>query len=692
MKTNNNNVARIVDNDCKIHMEESKKLLESEKSRNAQMCIEFNDLCYSVRNETEKTILHNVTGYFERRKVTVIIGPSGAGKTTLLKIISGKRLTDIKGTITINGIERNKGTFRKQVCYVPQQLALLPFLTTRETLYIAARLKLDINQSKEAICSVVNDIAETLSLLNCLDTLANKLSGGEQKRLSIGVEIIAKPSILLLDEPTSGLDSVASYQLVNMLHDMSRSNCTVICAIHQPSSQIISLFDDIMVLSQGRSMYCGSKSEILKTYNIAGFTCPSFYNIAEFVLEVITEQRGGDLENLYKICRDECEKFKLHSRHNKNLYRRQLMRLSRALKQKRPEYFERHDKIILLHDNARPHVAKPVKTYLETLKWEVLPHPPYSPDIAPSNYHLFRSLAHSLCEQKFTSYEDCTKWFDSWISSKDEQFFRRGIHSLPERRSKVLTKIRFVTHIGVALLLGTVFYNFGDDAEKVNSNIACLFFFLLFLFFVNAERTIQTFPIEAEVFLKEHLNNWYSLRSYYSVKIITDLVMQILCTSAFVFISYYMTGQPMEYDRILKTWSICLLTMMLGQTIGIIAGTAFGTELGMFLISATHIPLLLFAGFFTKIGEMSPYLQPLSIISYFRYAFEGIMQAIYLDRSNLKCLEIYCHLRSPSKILSMMNIPTVPFYAILIILGSWILCLHAIHYVVLHWKIYYAKK
>ncbi|KAG5325494.1 MOS1T transposase, partial [Pseudoatta argentina] len=106
--------------------------------------------------------------------------------------------------------------------------------------------------------------------------------------------------------------------------------------------------------------------------------------------------------------------------------------------EKRPLYAQRHDKAILLHDNARPHVANPVKTYLETLKWEVLPHPPDSPDIAPSDCRLFRSLAHSLCEQKFTSYEDCTKWFDSWISSKDEQFFRRGIHSLPERWSKVV--------------------------------------------------------------------------------------------------------------------------------------------------------------------------------------------------------------------------------------------------------------
>ncbi|KAG5319593.1 MOS1T transposase, partial [Pseudoatta argentina] len=80
-------------------------------------------------------------------------------------------------------------------------------------------------------------------------------------------------------------------------------------------------------------------------------------------------------------------------------YRLQLMRLSRALKEKRPLYAQRHDKVILLHDNARPHVAKPVKTYLETLKWEVLPHPPYSPDIAPSNFHLFRSMAHGLADR-----------------------------------------------------------------------------------------------------------------------------------------------------------------------------------------------------------------------------------------------------------------------------------------------------
>ena len=119
-------------------------------------------------------------------------------------------------------------------------------------------------------------------------------------------------------------------------------------------------------------------------------------------------------------------------------YRTQLMRLSRALKQKRPQYEERHDKVILLHDNARPHVAQVVKTYLETLKWDILPHPLYSPDIAPSGYHLLRSMTHGLVRQHLRSYEKAKNWVDSWIDSKDEQFFRGGIRMLPERSEKVV--------------------------------------------------------------------------------------------------------------------------------------------------------------------------------------------------------------------------------------------------------------
>ena len=103
-------------------------------------------------------------------------------------------------------------------------------------------------------------------------------------------------------------------------------------------------------------------------------------------------------------------------------YQQEFMHLSRALKFKRPQYAKRHDKVIFQHDNARPHVAKVVKETLEALNWDVLPYRPYSPDVAPSDYHLFRSMAHGLAEQYYTSYEEDKNRVDSWIASKDEEF------------------------------------------------------------------------------------------------------------------------------------------------------------------------------------------------------------------------------------------------------------------------------
>ena len=79
-----------------------------------------------------------------------------------------------------------------------------------------------------------------------------------------------------------------------------------------------------------------------------------------------------------------------------------------------------------------------VQNYLKTLNWEVLPHPAYSPDMAPSDYHLFSSMGHALAEQHFDSYEDVGKWLDEWFASKDKDFFWRGRHKLPERWGKCI--------------------------------------------------------------------------------------------------------------------------------------------------------------------------------------------------------------------------------------------------------------
>lgn len=121
---------------------------------------------------------------------------------------------------------------------------------------------------------------------------------------------------------------------------------------------------------------------------------------------------------------------------NTERYQQQMINLNQALLQKRPIYQERRHKVILLHDNAPSHSAKRTKETIQAFGWEILPHAAYSPDLAPSDYYLFASMGHALAEQRFTSYEDVRKWLSAWFDSKEEEFFWRGIHKLPERWEK----------------------------------------------------------------------------------------------------------------------------------------------------------------------------------------------------------------------------------------------------------------
>jgi [histone H3]-lysine36 N-dimethyltransferase SETMAR len=121
---------------------------------------------------------------------------------------------------------------------------------------------------------------------------------------------------------------------------------------------------------------------------------------------------------------------------NADRYRQQMIDLNRALLQKRPEYQKRQHKVILLHDNAPSHRAKPVQETLEALSWKVLSHAAYSPDLAPSDYYLFSSMGHALKDQHFKTSEELENWVSDWFSSKEEQFFWHGIHKLPERWAK----------------------------------------------------------------------------------------------------------------------------------------------------------------------------------------------------------------------------------------------------------------
>lgn len=143
-----------------------------------------------------------------------------------------------------------------------QEDVFLGTLTVRETITYSAMLRLPSSTTKDDVHEIVENTIVEMGLEECADHLIGNwhlrgISGGEKKRLSIALEIITEPYILFLDEPTTGLDSAAAFFIAHALRNIARSGRTIISSIHQPSSEVFALFDDLFLLSNGETVYFG---------------------------------------------------------------------------------------------------------------------------------------------------------------------------------------------------------------------------------------------------------------------------------------------------------------------------------------------------------------------------------------------------------------------------------------------------
>ena len=177
----------------------------------------------------------------------------------------------------------------KLIAYVEQEDCLFATETPRECMQFSSHLRLPKSTTVEKKIEIVDDIIRRLGLSSCEDTMVGGgrmrgVSGGERKRTSIGVELVTNPTILFLDEPTSGLDSYAALETVKLLKELANEGCTVLCTIHQPSSEIFNVFDKCLLLSKGRMIYGGARAEIVDYFAERGHVCPALYNPADFVL------------------------------------------------------------------------------------------------------------------------------------------------------------------------------------------------------------------------------------------------------------------------------------------------------------------------------------------------------------------------------------------------------------------------
>ena len=242
----------------------------------------------------EKTIISGMSGVVRPGEMLAMLGPSGSGKTTLLTALGGRqRHALLSGKITYNG-QPFSGAVKRRTGFVTQHDVLYPHLTVSETLWYTALLRLPRALSASEKRAQAEAVARELGLSKVAHSMVGGvrgvrgLSGGERKRVSIGLGMLVDPSLLLLDEPTSGLDSTTAARIVGTLRRMAAGGGrTVVVTIHQPSSRLYHMFDKVLLLSaDGRPIYYGRAADGLSYFASVGFASPLSLNPADLMLDL----------------------------------------------------------------------------------------------------------------------------------------------------------------------------------------------------------------------------------------------------------------------------------------------------------------------------------------------------------------------------------------------------------------------
>lgn len=263
----------------------------------------WNELSYDIKaNGETRRLLDNIEGWVKPGTLTALMGASGAGKTTLLNVLANRVTTGvIRGETVVDSKYENEG-FARKVGYAQQQDINTPTATVREALVFSALLRQPPEYTEDEKLAYVDEVISTLNL----SAFANAIIGApgeglnieQRKRVTIGIELAARPELLLfLDEPTSGLDSNTAWSICKLLRRLADSGQAILCTIHQPSGVIFEMFDRLLLIQNGHSIYFGdigpNSQTMVKYFRQGGLAeCHADANPAEWLMDIISEGEG----------------------------------------------------------------------------------------------------------------------------------------------------------------------------------------------------------------------------------------------------------------------------------------------------------------------------------------------------------------------------------------------------------------
>uniref|UniRef100_A0A914PBH5 ABC transporter domain-containing protein n=1 Tax=Panagrolaimus davidi TaxID=227884 RepID=A0A914PBH5_9BILA len=261
-----------------------------------------------------KILLNDVSGAITGG-LWAVMGPSGSGKSTLLNTLACRLDADtvVEGEMRLDGAKYDNAELKRIAGYVMQDDMLNGLLTVEETLMYTAELRLPRDYTQEQRKQRVEETMIEMGVTHVRDViigtpLKKGISGGERKRVCVGMSLLSRPQLLFLDEPTSGLDSVTALDLLHTFSKLAHGGregqkaVTIVCSIHQPQSKIFDLFDSIILLKAGNIIYQGLRADVMSTFTEAGFPCPMFTNPADHLMDVITPSKyNKTLSNQHAI-------------------------------------------------------------------------------------------------------------------------------------------------------------------------------------------------------------------------------------------------------------------------------------------------------------------------------------------------------------------------------------------------------
>lgn len=531
-----------------------------------------------------KHVLKDVNCMAKPCEILAIVGPSGAGKSSLLEILAGRVSPQNGGSILVNQEHVDKSQFRKISGYVTQKDTLFPLLTVEETMMFSAKLKL--NLSPEKLSCKVKSLIQELGLSHVSSTRVGDgddrvrgISGGERRRVSIGVEVIHEPKVLILDEATSGLDSTSALQIIDMLKVMAESRGrTIILSIHQPGFRIVKLFNSILLLANGSVLHHGSADLLDVNLRLMGLELPLHVNVVEFAIESI------------ETIQEQQKSQQVQIEPPKRLLGTMLLKKGNDQGESRSGKFTLQQ----LFQQSKVFDIENLNVGMD-----------FTSDYANSRLRETMILAHRFSKNIF--------------------------------RTKELFAFRTIQMLISGLVLGSIFGNLKDGLVGAEQRVG-LFAFILTFLLSSAIEALPIFLQEREILMKETSSGSYRVSSYAIANGLVYLPFLLILAILFAVPLYWIIGLNQNFTAFLHFLLLIWLVLYTANSVVVCFSALVPNFIvGNSIIAGVIGSSFLFSGYFISNHEIPNYWIFMHYLSLFKYPFEGFL--INEFSNSKKCLE-----------------------------------------------------